>query len=61
MLNGIYIHKLLEESPSNKKLYLLLIAETNTDKVLKYSTKPSQIDEQSRVFRLSQDQKLIQE
>ena len=51
-LNDINVHELLEESPSKKKLYfglLLKKKEASTNTVFKDSTKPSQIDKQSKV------------
>ena len=54
LLNGINVHELLDESPSKKKPYLVLLlkkkeASTSTSTVFKDSTKPSQIDKQSKV------------
>ena len=52
LLNGINVHELLEESPSKKKPYLGLLLkkkEASTSWVFKDSTKPSQIDKQSKV------------
>ena len=67
LLNGINVHELLEESPSKKKPYLgslLKKKEASTSTVFRDSTKPSQIDKQSKVVwsvtRSEYDSRVVQ-